>query len=194
VKSIEEIAVALSAYHELRRREFSDRWNRAVPFGDEVVDRWEKARLLGFGDGASIYDSALVLGDVKVGRGTWVGPFTVLDGSGGLTIGETCSISAGVQIYSHDSVKWALSGGRAEYDLSPVVIGDHSYIGPMSVVTRGVTIGRHCVVGANSVVNKSIPDFSIAVGSTCRVVGRVVIGADDSVELRYGELPPGFES
>jgi acetyltransferase-like isoleucine patch superfamily enzyme len=33
-----------------------------------------------------------------------------------------------------------------------------------------VTIGQHCVIGANSVVNRSIPDFSLAVGSPARVV------------------------
>lgn len=190
----EEFARALSDYHESRRREFADRWKRALPFGDEVVDRWQKAKLLGFGEDTSIYDSSVVLGDVRVGARTWIGPFTVLDGSGGLTIGDTCSISAGVQIYSHDSVKWAVSGGRAPYEHSPVRIGNHTYVGPMSIVTSGVTIGAHCVIGANSIVNRTLPDFSIAVGSTCRIVGRVVLGDDHSVELRYGEMPPGVDA
>jgi NDP-sugar pyrophosphorylase family protein len=74
------------------------RWNRRLPFADYIVDRWEKAKALGFGEGSSIYDSALVLGDVRVGKNTWIGPFTVLDGPGGLEIGDNCSISAGVQI------------------------------------------------------------------------------------------------
>ena len=50
---------------------------------------------------------------VTVGAGTWIGPNTLLDGTGGLSIGASCSISAGVQIYTHDSVMWALSGGTA---------------------------------------------------------------------------------
>lgn len=58
-----------------------NQWNRALPFADYIVDRWEKARLLGFGEGSSVYDSALILGNVKVGAHTWIGPFTVLDGS-----------------------------------------------------------------------------------------------------------------
>ena len=33
------------------------------------------------------YDSVLVIGDVQVGKNTWIGPFVVLDGSGGLEIG-----------------------------------------------------------------------------------------------------------
>src|SRR5580765_5458635 len=103
---------ALRAFWRKRRREVAKRWQRTLPFGDYVVDRWEKARALGFGEGASIYDSALVIGDVKVGEQTWIGPGVVLDGSGGLSIGAYCSISAGVQVYSHDSVEWATSGGE----------------------------------------------------------------------------------
>ena len=45
-----------------------------MPVGDYLVDRWEKARELGFGKGASIYDSAIVIGDVKVGEESWIGP------------------------------------------------------------------------------------------------------------------------
>ena len=94
------------------RRDLNEKWKRTLPFGDYVVDRWEKAKELGFGEGTSCYDSVVIIGDVKVGRDTWIGPFVVLDGSASLTVGSNCSISAGVQIYSHDSVKWATSGGQ----------------------------------------------------------------------------------
>jgi hypothetical protein len=36
---------------------------------------------------------------------------------------------------------------------------------------RGVVIVNGVVVGANSFVNKDIPDFAIAVGSPCRIIG-----------------------
>ena len=36
------------------------RWQRSLPVGEYLVDRWERARVLGFGEGASIYDSATV--------------------------------------------------------------------------------------------------------------------------------------
>jgi acetyltransferase-like isoleucine patch superfamily enzyme len=113
-----------------------------------------------------------VLGDVKVGAHTWIGPNVVLDGSGGLTIGSHCSISAGVQVYSHDSVRWALSGGKASYEHAPTSIGDNCYIGPLTVIGRGVRIGDGCLVGAHSLVLEDIPAGSKAFGSPCRVVGR----------------------
>ena len=165
---------------EMRRK-----WDRSLPFPELMSDRWERARSLGFGKEASIHQSSHVYGDVKVGQKTWIGPFTILDGTGGLTIGEFCSISSGVQIYSHDTVKWALTRGRAKYEHTPVTIGDCCHIGSQTVVAKGVRIGDHCVIGAHSFVNEDVPPFSIAVGTPARVIGRVRVSADGTVSLSY---------
>jgi len=170
---------------ERRGAELRERWRRDLPMGELLGDRWERARRLGFGEGASVYDSSYVYGDVRVGEGTWIGPNTVLDGSGGLEIGAWCSISAGVQIYSHDTVRWALTAGAAEAERSPVKIGDCCYLGSQTVVARGVEIGHHCVVGACSFVNTSLPPFTVAAGAPARPIGRVELD-DDDVRLVYG--------
>ena len=153
-----------------RRAEVDASFRRTLPFGDYVVDRWEKARLLGFGEGASIYDSALVIGDVSVGTQTWIGPGVVLDGSGGLSIGAFCSISAGVQVYTHDTVEWAISGGKADPRRAPTRIGDRCYIGPNTIIAKGVTIGDGCIIGAASVVLSDVPPGAKAVGAPARIV------------------------
>lgn len=155
-----------------KRREVHAQYQRSLPLADYVVDRWEKARELGFGEGTSVYDSVLVLGDVKVGINTWIGPSVVLDGSGGLRIGSNCSISAGVQLYSHDTVDWALSGGKAQPARAPTAIGDNCYIGPNTVVAKGVRIGDGCLIGAHSLVLEDIPEGCKAFGTPCRVVGK----------------------
>lgn len=157
-----------------RRDEVDRQYSRTLPFGDYVSDRWEKASMLGFGEGASIYDSAYVFGDVKVGPRTWIGPFVILDGSGGLEIGANCSISASVQIYSHDTVDWAVSGGHEAYTYAATRIGDNCYIGPNSVIAKGVTIGSGCVIGAGSVVLSDIAPGQKAYGTPCRMSGPVV--------------------
>lgn len=159
----------LRAFLAERRSDVAARFRRSLPFGDYVSDRWDKAASLGFGEGTSIYDTSHVFGDVTVGANTWIGPFTILDGSGGLAIGSNCSISAAVQIYSHDTVKWAHSGGSAPYEYAPTSIGDNCYIGPNTVVAKGVNIGNGAVVGANSLVLHDIPAGATAVGSPARV-------------------------
>jgi acetyltransferase-like isoleucine patch superfamily enzyme len=174
----------LRELHERLDREMRERWNRSLPLQELLSDRWQRAEALEFGDGASIYASSYVYGDVRVGARTWIGPFTLLDGSGGLRIGENCSISAGVQIYTHDSVAWALSGGVAEYERAPVSIGDCCHIGAQTIIVKGVSIGDHCVIGATSFVNRDVPPFTIAAGSPCRSIGRVQI-ADGDVSLVF---------
>lgn len=151
------------------RKEKKEEFNRVLPFGENFVDRKEKAEFLGFGKGTTIYDSAIVLGDVIVGENTWIGPNVILDGSGGLEIGKNCSISAGVQIYSHDSVKWAVSGGSEKYEYAKTKIKNNCYVGPNVIIEKGITIGNGCVIGANSFVNKNIPDNSKAYGTPVKI-------------------------
>ena len=165
----------LRELHERLDSEMRENWDRSLPLPELLSDRWQRARALGFGDEASIYASSYVYGEVRVGARTWIGPFTLLDGSGGLEIGENCSISAGVQIYTHDSVEWALSGGTAAYEKAPVSIGDCCHIGAQAIIVKGVSIGHHCVIGATSFVNRDVPPFTIAAGAPCRPIGRVQI-------------------
>ena len=161
------------------------RWGRSVSFQDELFDRWERATFLGFGKGSSIYQDSLVLGDIKVGEDTWIGPFTVLDGSGGLSIGNNCSISSGVQIYSHDTVKRRLSDGKIPPERAPTSIGDSCYIGPLSIVTKGVTVSHHSVVGALSLVNADVEPMTVVYGTPAKVMGRVSFSDEGDPQFEW---------
>lgn len=167
------------------RDEMRQQWQRDLPFEEILFNRWERAKSLGFGEGASIYHNSYVYGDVKVGKNTWIGPYTLLDGSGGLEIGDYCSIGAGVHIYTHDTVRWALSGGKAEYERASVRIGNCCYIGPHTIISKGVKTGNHCLVGANSLVNIHLDDNSIAVGSPCKIIGEVKFDENGDVGFGY---------
>jgi acetyltransferase-like isoleucine patch superfamily enzyme len=177
-RALEVLREQLQNMWRILQREIRTRWERSLPFADCVVDRWERAAMLGFGNGTSIYDSALILGDVKVGEHTWIGPSVVLDGSGGLVIGNYCSISAGVQVYTHDTVSWALSGGRDAPQYAPTTIGSRCYIGPQTVIAKGVSIGDGCVIGAHSLVMQDIPAGMKAFGRPCRVIGPVSLQSE----------------
>ena len=184
-QSTDELLAQLRSLHaELRDRMRAD-WDRDLPLEELLSDRWERARSLGFGEGSSIYASSYVYGDVTVGSNTWIGPFTILDGSGGLRIGSGCDISAGVQVYSHDTVRRVLGGKQGDPERAPTAIGDACHIGAGSVIARGVTIGDHAVIGAGSFVNRDIPAFTVAVGAPCRPIGRVTVGDDGTVSLSY---------
>lgn len=155
-------------FAELRREKRAS-FRRHVSTGDLLVERSEIAREWGFGEGTTCYDNVLILGDVQVGKHCWIGPNVILDGSGGLTIGDHVDISAGVQIYSHDTILRAVSGGVAPVERAPTRIGSRVHIGPQTVILKGVTIGDGVIIGALSFVNRDVPTGTRAWGIPARV-------------------------
>ena len=146
----------LSLLIELRS-EMKKKFNRHVSIQDLLSDRWETASFYGFGKGTSCYNNVLIIGDVKVGKNTWIGPNVILDGSGGLEIGDFVSISAGVHIYTHDTIDWSRSMGKKPVKKANTKIGNGVYLGPNSIIQMGTTINDKATVGAMSFVNKDIP-------------------------------------
>ena len=119
-------------YAALRQKKW-DEFKRHVSLGDLFTDRWETAAFLGFGSGSSCYDNVLVLGDVTVGKNSWIGPNVILDGRGGLEIGDFVTVCAGTQIYTHDSVEWSTSLGEAPLAVAPTRIGNGVFLGPQVI-------------------------------------------------------------
>ena len=177
----------LISLYKKRRSEIKKKRNRVLPFNELISDRWEKAQFLNGLSDSSVYDNSYVFGKVSIGKNTWIGPYTILDGSGGkLSIGEFCSISSGVQIYTHNTVKWALTKGKSEFEKKSVRIGDCCYIGPNSVIGMGSNIGKCSVIGSLSFVNSKIPPYSIAFGSPAKIVGKVIVKGK-KVQFKYFE-------
>lgn len=116
---------------------------------------------------------AWFVGEPTIGAGTWIGPFCLIDGSGGLVIGAGCDIAAGAHIYTHSTVRRCVTGRAVDTERRPVRIGDRTFVGANAVVLMGVTIGDHCVIGAGAVVSCDVPDFGVATGVPARVVGTV---------------------
>lgn len=175
----------IEEYLRAKRNSMLQEWHRVLPSNELLFDRWEKAKLLKSGENTTIYDSSVIMGEIKIGSNVWIGPFTVIEGlNGHVTIGDFCHISSGVQIVTHDSVEYVLTGGKADFKKGDITIGGNSYIGGMSIITKGVSIGDHCVIGANSLVNRNIPSFTIAFGTPIRIVGKVIVN-EDQVRFEY---------
>ena len=129
---------------------------------------------------------AWVIGEPEIGEGTWIGAFTMVDGSGGLTIGRGCDISSGVHIYTHSSARRCVSGrAYPEVDRAPVTIGDHVFVGANATINMGVTIGDHALVGAGAVVTRDVPAYTVVHGVPARPTARVVLDGD---QVRFEPL------
>lgn len=117
---------------------------------------------------------AWIVGTPQIGEGTWIGAFTVIDGSGGLVIGTGCDIASGVHVYTHSSALRCVSGREyPDVDRAPVTIGDRVFIGANAVINMGVTIGDEAIVGAGAVVTRDVPARAIVSGVPAKITGTV---------------------
>lgn len=115
---------------------------------------------------------AWFVGEPEIGEGCWIGAFCVIDGSGGLSIGEGCNFSAGSHIYTHSTVGRCLSEGELPIERRPTRIGDYVYIGANAVVLMGSDIGDHSVIAAGAVVAEGTvaPPHSMLRGVPAKVI------------------------
>lgn len=108
-------------------------------------------------------------GRISIGRHSHINRGCLLDGRGGLTIGDSVSVSHQVSIItgSHDKD----SSDFRERDL-PIVIEDYAWIGANATILQNVTIGKGAVVCAGAVVTKDVPEFTVVGGVPAKPIGR----------------------
>jgi acetyltransferase-like isoleucine patch superfamily enzyme len=124
-------------------------------------------------------EHAWITGDPEIGDGTWIGPFTLLDGSGGLRIGAGCDISSGAQIYTHSTARRCVS--QRAYNLvdrARTTLGDHVFVGAGAVILMGVNVGDGAVIGAGAVVTSDVAPYTVVAGVPARPIARVVVDGD----------------
>jgi acetyltransferase-like isoleucine patch superfamily enzyme len=170
------------------RNEMKSKFNRHVPTGTLLNDRFLLAEKWGFGTGASIYDECLILGEVTVGENCWIGPNTILDGSGGgLEIGDWTSIGSGSHVYTHHTIERSLTGGLAPFFRAPTSIGKCCFIAPKSIIGPNTVIGAYCFVTSFSYVEGVFPDYSIISGNPAKIVGNILINGSKVTKNFFGK-------
>ena len=119
--------------------------------------------------------------NIDLANNIWIGHYCLVDGTGGVSIGEGVQLSSHTVVYSHSSQDAIRLMGkhfirqaavnRPGYKLKPVTIGEYTFVGTSSVILPGSSIGKGCIIGAGTVVNTEIPDYAIAVGNPVKIVG-----------------------
>lgn len=153
---------------------------------------WLKSKGVRIGDGTNFIDPVTTLVDVTR---PWM-----------VEIGESCCITGGVTILTHD-YGWSVIKavyGEVIGSCGKVKIGDNVYIGMHTTIIAGVTIGNHVIVGANSVVTKDVPDNVVVAGNPAKIIRSLEAYHDKRKGLEvkeardmakeyyyvYGKVPP----
>lgn len=113
---------------------------------------------------------------ISIGNFTSIGDHCILDGRGGLTVGNCVNFSTGVWIWTmQHKVNDPDFGGES----APVIIGDYAWISCRTVLLPGVRVGEGAVVAAGAVVTKDVEPYAIVGGVPAKKIG------ERSQGLRY---------
>lgn len=86
--------------------------------------------------------------NIEIGQNTMVNEYSILDGRGGLTIADSCSVSMRSIIYTGSHKTFTSS---FEYFSKPVYIGNCCWLGAQSVILPGSYLEDRTIISANSV-------------------------------------------
>ncbi len=109
---------------------------------------------------------------ISLGRHVAINSGAVLDGRGGITIGDYSMIGVHVCIVSssHGYKNTARPMALQHQRLKPVVIGKDVWIGANATILGGIKIGDGAVIGANSVVTKDVTPYTIVGGVPAKLI------------------------
>lgn len=137
---------------------------------------------------------------LRIGPHVWIGHHSVLDASGGLSIGEGVQIGVGVCIYTHGSQNSIRLLGaeyvnipeeeRAGYTRTSVTIGRFTFVGSGAIILPGATIGDGVIIGPNAIVSGIVPDRTILTMPPSRAVGDTL--TFDLEFARKEGIPQGY--
>lgn len=111
-------------------------------------------------------------GLINIGNDIFIGMSCIIDGTGGVTIGDGVGIGPHALIFSqsHNIDNKEVRSGEQGFITKGIRIGSNVLIGANATILDGVNIGEGVFVGAGSVVTEDIPPFTIAAGVPARVI------------------------
>lgn len=124
---------------------------------------------------AYVHPSAVVIGDVKLGKDSSVWPCAVIRGDiSEIIIGDGTNIQECCQLHTGRLKLKIGSGVTVGHGaiLHSCDIGDNSLVGMGAIILDAAEVGENCIVGAGTVIpgGKVIPSGSVVIGNPYKIV------------------------
>lgn len=123
-------------------------------------------------EGATVASTAVIVGDVELGKGANIWYGAVLRGDHGkIVIGENTNVQDNCVIHEETTVGKNSTVGHTAI-LHGCTIGSNVMVGMGAIVLNGAVIGDNCIIGAGSVVTGKMnaPAGSLILGNPAKVV------------------------
>tara|TARA_R110001606_G_scaffold24223_3_gene80437 strand:- start:15722 stop:16588 length:867 start_codon:yes stop_codon:yes gene_type:complete len=141
------------------------------------------------GDWNVFHNDMLIMAEdnLTIGHNCWFGQNTILDGAGGLEIGNGVRVGMYSQIWTHIA-----SGEQIEgcifYSKRKTVIKDNVWLVGSCVVGSGVVLGERSTILINSVVTKDTLTDKVYSGSPARIMEKLSVYLPKNVEEKFEML------
>ena len=111
-------------------------------------------------------------GHVTLGDDCFVGAYTILNGFGGITVGNNALIAGHCHVVSGDHGFGDLSRPMNQQPIigKGIVLEDDVWLGAGAKVLDGVRIGQGSIVSAGAVVNRDVAPYSIVGGIPAKLI------------------------
>lgn len=113
--------------------------------------------------------------NIVIGERTVINSDCYLDGRGGLTIENDCSISRYSKIITESHMK---NSGIFESFRRPVTIRHHVWLGMNAMILYGSDIGARSIIGAGCVFKGKSDEDCIWVGNPAKLIGKRELEAE----------------
>jgi acetyltransferase-like isoleucine patch superfamily enzyme len=108
-------------------------------------------------------------GGIRLGNRVEINNFTIVNGTGGVAIGDDTLIGPGVRIVSYQHRHAAGAPIRSQATVAaPIRIGRDVWIGANAVILAGISIGDGAVIGAGAVVTHDVAANTVVAGVPAR--------------------------
>ena len=131
------------------------------------------------GPGTFVADSALVIGNVQIGKDVYIGHGVILRGDyGKIIIGNGTAIEEGVIVHARPN-EVTIIGNHVTVGHGVMIhnaqIEDFAVIGMRATVSDYSRVGKWAIIGEMGLVKNSqqVPDSVVAVGVPVKVLGKV---------------------
>lgn len=131
-----------------------------------------------------IHPSAVIAGDVKIGRGSVIMPDAVINP--GTTVGDGCIVNTSASVDHDNTVGRYTHIAVGAHTAGTVKIGENVWLGIGAIVSNNIQICSNCTIGAGAVVIKDIEIQGTYIG----VPARMIKDKNGQPAVKWGGVTP----
>ncbi len=111
-------------------------------------------------------------GQIVIGDRTFIGPYSIINGQGGIRIGEDVLIAGQCYLVAgnHDFSDLNIPISQQNFISKGIVVEDGAWLGAGVKVLDGVRVGKGAIVAAGAVVTQNVEPYSIVGGVPARFI------------------------